>query len=355
MLSWNNILNHRTASATETMTDSNLSPSRPGGDIGLELLMLMETVILRRVAPGSYDLEGLVPDFYTRLFPREADGSGCRAPWNHSSMLEFFLGEAEEFFESGPKPGASLPSGLWVENLDSGKELPLTATAWVLKNGQIILVQAVREEYAQRARITRRSRSDARSRSDLLMEKRKITQLLQKYTHKKNNLFDPVTKLYNREVLMDLVQAQIASLSTSAPNLALIMMSLDHQFDGLEEQPDEAREYLLGQLGQVLRRSLRKSDAAVHYGEGVVFIVAPATNMPQSLLAAERLIALLKNHDFGLGRPLNLSLGCTVYQPGEEAQVFIDRTRQAHLDAVKAGPNRIGQRPPLGKAAGFAA
>jgi diguanylate cyclase (GGDEF)-like protein len=327
-----------------------------GCDIGLELLMLMEAVILRRAAPGSYDLEGLVPGFYTRLFPREADGSGCRAPWNHSSMLEFFLGEAEEFFESGPKPGASLSSGLWVENLDSGKELPLTATAWVLKNGQIILVQAVREEYAQRARITRRSRSDARSRSDLLMEKRKITQLLQKYTTKKNNLFDPVTKLYNREVLMDLVQAQIASLSTSAPNLALIMMSLDHQpEEGSEEQPVASNDDLLGQLGQVLRRSLRKSDAAVHYGEGVVFIVAPATNMPQSLLAAERLIALFKNHDFGLGRPLSLYLGCTVYQPGEEAQVFIDRTRQAHLDAVKAGPNKIGQRPPLGKATGFAA
>jgi len=313
-------------------------------DLSLELLMLMEVTILRRVAPRTYYPEGLVPDFYTRLFPQDADGTACRVPWKHSPMLEFFLGEAEEFFESEPKPGESLSSGLWVENLDSGDELPLTATARVLKNSQVLLIQAVPEEYAQRVRLTRRSQTDLRSREDLMREKRKITQTLLKNAKRKNP-FDPLTKLYNREALTELLQAQISNLPIYAPNLALIMISLNHP-ENHDEEFVKNNDLLL-QLGQMLRRFLRKSDAAVHYGGGMFFIVAPGTTLPQAILAAERLIVLLKGHDFGLGRPLSPYLGCTSYRPGEEAMEFIVRARQALLDAVKTGPHTVGQRDPL--------
>jgi len=305
--------------------------------------------ILRRTAPKSYDLEGLVPDFYLRLFPPDADGTACQAPWNRSPMLEFFLGEAEEFFESGPKPGDSLSSGLWVENLDSGEELPLMATARALKNRQLLLIQTMREEYAQRVRLTRRFQADLRSRVDL-REKRKITTNSLLKNAKKKNPFDPLTKLYNREALMDLLQAQIACLPLHAPNLAIIMMSLD-QLEGPGEDTGTGGDDLLRQLGQVLRRYLRKSDAAVHYGGGVFFIVAPGTTLPQSIMAAERLITLFKEYDFGLGRPVRPYLGCTIYRPGEETREFVVRARQALLDAVKTGPNTIGQRDPSGKTA----
>jgi diguanylate cyclase (GGDEF)-like protein len=317
-----------------------------GSDLGLELLMQMEVAILRRTAPRSYELEGLVPSFYLQFFPRDAGDAGCRTPWNYSPMLEFFLSEAEEFFESKPKPGSNLSSGLWIENLDSGEELPLTATARILENDQLLLVQAVREEYAQRVRLMRRSRDLRSTRSDL-MERRKITQFLLRTTKRKNP-FDPLTKLYSREVFVDLVQAHIARLSIYAPHLALIMMSLDQFEDAGEERPaeNEAGEELLRQVGHLLRRSLRKSDAAVHYGGGVFFIVAPGTTLQQSIMAAERLISLFKGYDFRIGRPLNLYLGCTSYQPGEEAKELIVRARQALMDAVKAGPNKVGQRAP---------
>jgi diguanylate cyclase (GGDEF)-like protein len=257
-------------------------------------------------------------------------------------MLEFFLGAAEEFFESGPKPGDSLSSGLWVENLDSGEEMPLVATARVLKNSQLLLVQAMREEYAQRVRLLRRSLTDFRSRADLAA-KRKITQSLMR-SSRKNNPFDPLTTLYNREAFMALLKTQIAKLSIYAPNLGLIMMSLD-QFES-QGKPNTKDDNLLRQLGQILQRTMRKSDAAVHYGDGVFFIVSPGASLPQSTLAAERIGKAITGYDFGLGRPLDLYLGCTVYRPGEEAKEFINRTRQALLDAAKVGPNKVGQRAP---------
>ena len=331
------------------MTESNLTsdPAISGSDLGLELLRLMEVAILCRVLPRSYDLKGLIPDFYTRFFPPGADGAACNAPWNHSPMLDFFLGEAEDFFESGPKPGESLSSGLWVENLDSGEELPLMATARVLKNSQLLLVQTMRDEYAQRVRLTRRSQADLRSRMDLREKRKILTNNLLKNAKKKNP-FDPITKLYNREALMDLLQAQIANLPIYAPNLSLIMMSLDQLEGSGENTPAEGND-LLRQLGQILRRFLRKSDAAAHCGGGVFFIVATGTALPQAIMAAERLNAIFKGYDFGLGRPVRPYMGCTSYRPGEEPGVFVARARQALLDAVRSGPDTVGQRDPLEK------
>jgi diguanylate cyclase (GGDEF)-like protein len=123
-------------------------------------------------------------------------------------------------------------------------------------------------------------------------------------------------------------------------------MSLDQFEDTGAEHANEVGDDLLRKIGHLLRRSLRKSDAAVYYGGGVFFIVAPGTTLQQSIMAAERLITLFRGHDFGLGRHLSLYLGCTSYQPGEEPKEFIVRARQALMDAVKDGPNKVGQRAP---------
>jgi len=327
------------------MNELDLTPSKGDSDLSLELLMLMDVAVLRRVAPKLYALEGLAPGFYTKAFPQDADGAHCRAPWNYSPMLEFFLDEAEEFFESGPAPGTSLASGLWMENLDSGEELPMTATAMALKNGQCLLIQTMHEEYTNRIRQLRRARAGYEE------EKRKVASLLR--TTSKKSLFDHTTKLYNREAFSDLVQSQIASLSVYAPNLALIMVSLDNfETPGEERSPVEL-ENLLSQFGPLLRRVLRKSDTVVHHGSGVFFIISPGTTLPQAVLAAERLCTMLSSHDFGLGHPLTLYLGCTIYRTGEDAKEFTVRARLALMDAVNMGPNQIGQRDPWGKIAGF--
>ena len=114
--------------------------------LAFEILMTMEVAALRRMGPGVYSICGMAPPFYTQLFPQDDDGSHCSIPWQYSPMLEFFMEEAEEFFIQNPEPGAVLNSGLWVEELDNGEELPLTATARALKDSKVILIQAVREE-----------------------------------------------------------------------------------------------------------------------------------------------------------------------------------------------------------------
>ena len=317
------------------MTNENYSPA--SNALGFDILMTMEVAVLKRLGPRVYHLCGMAPYFYTQLFPQEEDGSHCNGPWQYSPMLEFFLEEAEEFFNKNSEPGLSLSSGIWVEEIESGEDVPLTATARILKEAKVILIQAVREEYNERVRILRKARVE-------LLERRKITSALNAF--KKRALYDSLTKLYNRGAFMDILQNQIANLRTYAPNLALLMMDIDDFKKINDDLGHLTGDSILTQLGELLRRSLRKNDAPVRYGGEEFAVIAPNTSLPQSLQVAEKLRRMVAEYDFGIDRQVTISIGCTIYRPGEDSREFISRADLALYDAKHAGKNTVCQRDP---------
>ncbi|MDR1045305.1 MAG: GGDEF domain-containing protein [Candidatus Adiutrix sp.] len=318
------------------MTSSDKIPPPPAA-LGFHILMAMEVAVLRRLGPRVYRFCGLAPCFYTQLFPQGDDGSHCDAPWQYSPMLEFFLEEAEDFFEKDPAVGASLCSGIWVEETGGGEEVPLTATARVIEEAKVLLVQAVRDEYAERVRILRKARVE-------LLERRKITSALNAF--KKRALYDSLTKLYNRGAFLDILQNQIANLRTYAPNLALLMLDID-DFKAINDDFGHLTgDSILTQIGEILRRSLRKNDAPVRYGGEEFAIIAPNTSLSQSMQVAEKIRRLVAEHDFGIERRVTASIGCTIYRPGEDSREFISRADLALYDAKHAGKNTVRQRDP---------
>ncbi|UQZ87990.1 hypothetical protein C4J81_01655 [Deltaproteobacteria bacterium Smac51] len=309
----------------------------PMQNLGFDILMTMEVAILKRHSSRGYQVCGMAPYFYTQLFPQLDDGSHCDSPWQYSPMLEFFLDEAEDFFEAAPEIGSYISSGIWVEELDSGEELPLSATARVLADAQLLLVQAVREEYAERVRILRKARVE-------LLERRKITSALNSF--KKKALYDSLTKLYNRGAFLDILQNQIANLRTYAPNLALLMLDIDDFKKINDDLGHLTGDSILTQIGELLRRSLRKNDAPVRYGGEEFAVIAPNTSLPQSLLVGEKLRRIVAEHDFGIDRQVTISVGCTIYRPGEDSREFISRADAALYEAKHNGKNVVCQRDP---------
>jgi|GEM_PF-728486 len=319
------------------MTGADNNPPSPSYALAYEILMAMELAVLRREEPRQYQLYGVAPHFYNQLFPQKEDGTHCVTPWQYSPMLEFFLDEAEDFFENNSEPGACHNSGLWIEELDNGDELPLVATARVLKEAKVMLIQAVREENAERVRILRKARVE-------LLERRKIANALN--TFKKRALYDSLTKLYNRGAFMDILQNQIASLRTYAPNLALLMIDIDDFKHINDDLGHLAGDSVLTQIGDLLRKSLRKNDAPVRYGGEEFAVIAPNTSLSQSLQLASKMRRIVADHDFGIDRWVTVSVGCTIYRPGEDSREFISRADQALYDAKRAGKNTVCQRDP---------
>jgi diguanylate cyclase (GGDEF)-like protein len=323
------------------VSSKNIIPLSPEdhGSLGLEFLTILEFAVLRRVRPMTYEFYGHVPAFYPKIFPSQAKGVPCQNPWDHSFMLEYFLLDAEDFFSRPHKPGEKINSGIWLETVEkTGEEVPLIAKAWQLSNEQIISIQVIHEEYAERLRILRKARIE-------LIERRKISDSLNSF--KKKALFDDMTKLYNRGSFMDILQEQLEKFSSYAPSIALFVIDVDHFKEVNDTMGHLAGDSILVQVADCLRTSLRKSDYPSRYGGDEFTIVAPDTNMEQSQKLAEKLRARIEAHDFNSGdTKITISVGYTIHRPGESIQNFIRRADRALYDAKQLGRNRVCFRDP---------
>ncbi|MDR1578639.1 MAG: GGDEF domain-containing protein [Deltaproteobacteria bacterium] len=310
------------------------------GELSLKFLRVMEFAILKRVRPMVYEFYGLAPDFYNRLFPMDPGGAPCSAPWKYSSMLEYFLLDAEDFFERNPRAGEKVNSGIWLEpEGDHGVELPLVAKAWQInKQEQIISVQVIHEEYAERVNLLRKARME-------LVERRKISNDLNNF--KKQALYDGMTKLYNRASFMDIIQEQIDKLRTYAPTLALFIIDVDNFKIVNDTLGHLVGDSVLVQVADLLRTSLRKNDYPARYGGDEFTVVAPDTNIEQSHKLAEKLRHRVQSHKFNTGNiPVTISVGYTIYRSGETVQNFIRRSDLALYDAKLMGRNVACFRDP---------
>jgi diguanylate cyclase (GGDEF)-like protein len=314
----------------------------PGGaaatpdNLGFNILQALNLAVLVQCEPGRYAICGQPPEFYTRLFPPRSDGSPCASPWEFSPMLEFFLSEAESFFLTAQN-GEAHSSGYWLETMDDNQDMPLLATARVIQGAKVILVQAAQDAYAERARILRKARSE-------ILERRKIASDLTETKRKAQ--FDSLTNIYNRGALSELMEGQLTSIRAFTPKLALLMLDIDHFKRINDDFGHLSGDAVLVQLGNILQSSLRKKDSPIRYGGEEFIILAPNTTFEQSILAAEKLRKKVARHDFGLGRSITVSIGCTIYRPGESSSEVIARADQALYEAKNSGRNRVcGKNP----------
>ena len=304
-------------------------------ELGNMVLRALDMAVLRQCQPRQYRFNGLPPDFYSDIFPAAADGSPCDNPWETSPMLEFFLGEAEDFFADGAR--GTCGSGFWLENDREGREVPLLATARQVDGVNVIIIQAAWEDYTERSRILRQARNE-------MLARQKVATDLDRY--KEKALYDALTKVYSRGAFTDSLKAWPAARGVFKTRVhsgetALLMLDIDHFKAVNDEFGHLTGDAVLIQLGELLRFSLRADDTPFRYGGEEFIILAPDTNLEQALALAEKLRQAVAGHDFGLGRPVTVSLGCTINRPGESSDDFVSRADQALYEAKNAGRNRV--------------
>ncbi|MGL4208350.1 MAG: GGDEF domain-containing protein, partial [Candidatus Adiutrix sp.] len=254
-------------------------------NLGFDILMTMDVAILRRLSPLKYEPCGMIPYFYAKLFPQQEDGGHCEAPWLYSPVLECFLEEVEIFFETNPEIGAFIATGIWVEHLESGEQMPLMATARVTQSAQVLLIRAVHGEFSEKEPLLPKGKNK-------LTQHSRINYALNSF--KKRSLYDSLTRLYNRGAFLDILQNQIAALRTYSPNLALLMLNIDNFEQVNADLGHLSGDAVLAQLGEILRNSLRKNDAAVRYSGEEFMVIAPNTSLKQSVYVADKLRRILE-------------------------------------------------------------
>ena len=166
---------------------------------------------------------------------------------------------------------------------------------------------------------------------------------------------DPMTGLDNFRQFEETLADELTRAERYGRPLSLIMLDIDYFKSFNDTLGHQAGDALLGQLGVVLRNSLRNVDRPARYGGEEFVIICPETGAEEARLIAERVrrnvadtpFVLPTNVEGAMGRRgaetahVTVSLGCVTF-PGDAgtARDLVKKADIALYAAKEAGPQR---------------
>jgi diguanylate cyclase (GGDEF)-like protein len=158
---------------------------------------------------------------------------------------------------------------------------------------------------------------------------------------KGEHAFDPATGLYDEKYFAVLVQQQVAAARRSLRPVSVVIFEID----AMGESDRETQSQALGVVGDVVRRTLRESDAACRLGDLMVGAILEDTPEAGAVWAAERVRGTLLGSP--IGDALTLSAGVACYPTHalgaaelvQQAGRALDEARSRGRDRVELAPD----------------
>ncbi|MGD0278565.1 MAG: PAS domain S-box protein [Smithella sp.] len=159
------------------------------------------------------------------------------------------------------------------------------------------------------------------------------------------SIIDDLTQLYNSRHFYAQLEIEIERSNRYAQPLTLLMLDLDNFKEFNDTYGHIEGDYVLSQLGHLVKKCLRETDSAYRYGGEEFTILLPMTTNEEGIITAKRIQDELKKEVF---TPLpdkevfvTMSFGCSQYKPKEDMKAFVHRVDQLMYQAKKNGRNRI--------------
>jgi diguanylate cyclase (GGDEF)-like protein len=152
--------------------------------------------------------------------------------------------------------------------------------------------------------------------------------------------FDAATGLYDEKYFAVLVQQQVAAARRTLRPISVVIFEID----AMGEADKDTRLQALGVVGDVVRRTLRESDAACRLGDLMVGVILEDTPEAGAVWAAERIRGTLLASP--IGDALTLSAGVACYPTHalgaaelvHQASRALDEARSRGRDRVELAP-----------------
>ncbi|MDL2209642.1 GGDEF domain-containing protein [Desulfovibrio sp. OttesenSCG-928-O18] len=301
-------------------------------NLSYSILCSLGIAVLLRKGPQQYVFFGEAPPFYTALFPASADGP-CASPWEHSPMLEFFLDDAERFFEQ--KREGALTSGIWQEDGKTEQDTAMIAVATTFGETQVIIIRMLHEDYRERVGVLRKAREQ-------LLENRELTQNLEMFKEKAR--FDGLTKIFNKGTFSELLLDEIKRSQVLNYPLSLLILDIDDFKKVNDTYGHLAGDRVLRSLGDRLTASLRRNDIVARFGGEEFVVLVTHETRDQAMGIGEKLRESIATMELKDLPHITVSMGCTSYIPGETADSFVERADLGLYDAKASGKNRVCAR-----------
>ena len=159
------------------------------------------------------------------------------------------------------------------------------------------------------------------------------------------SITDDLTKLFNSRSLSSRLQNEIDRAQRYGHALSLLILDLDNFKLFNDTHGHVAGDRVLARAGEILRRSLRKTDTAFRYGGEEFIALLPETTGREALKFAERIRLAFAAQEFRFNNKtlsaVTVSIGLAEYVPGEDSSTYINRADQCLYTAKKNGKNCI--------------
>lgn len=159
-------------------------------------------------------------------------------------------------------------------------------------------------------------------------------------------LIDTLTGLPNRAAWNERLDQEVDLLQKNRSSLLLGILDLDHFKRINDGYGHLAGDKVLKIIASQLEKRLRPSDFLARFGGEEFVVLLPHTQMADGLALLERLRLTIEQCPFHFkGEPVTVtvSMGITLFKPGERSDLVLKRADQALYRAKDQGRNRIEQ------------
>jgi len=163
---------------------------------------------------------------------------------------------------------------------------------------------------------------------------------------KKQNIKDPLTGLYNRRYMEEILTKLIASAKRSNKKIGFLMIDMDYFKKVNDTYGHDAGDNILRTLAQVILNTIRESDIAIRFGGEEFLIIVNDINSKKDLkIVAEKIRKNVEKTKFNTGREIihkTVSIGGALFpddcEKGWECIKFADL---ALYKAKNTGRNKV--------------
>ena len=146
----------------------------------------------------------------------------------------------------------------------------------------------------------------------------------------KDAMYDELTGILNRRGVYERLKDEKGG--------SILFFDIDHFKNINDTYGHEFGDYVLKELGKILKSSFRKSDIVGRWGGEEFIVILPHTTYNDALKIAEKLRRTIENHDFK-GKKVTVSIGITEYKGDLEEN--LKKADEALYEAKNSGRNQI--------------
>jgi len=185
-------------------------------------------------------------------------------------------------------------------------------------------------------------KADEERRRGYVREKQQVVVL---ETLSKQATHDPLTGLFNRRYLDQILYGEIAHARQNGSLVGILMADVDHFKKINDNYGHKAGDLMLQAVGNLMKKCVRSADIVCRYGGEEFVIVMPGASAPTVSKCAEEIRArfeMLSVTSEGREIQATLSLGAAIYplHGANVDEVFIHADR-AMYQAKQGGRNRV--------------